>query len=722
MAYSPAAHSLTGKAMGFSQATSTDARSLFYDAGNFKQRPYVSTAEVLAELVLPKNRFGNFPIFINSTGILNPDGTITGGVLEEWWFKDGVADGDLVLKTSAGGATDPPFPDLATNDWDGEPFSKELSATTDLTLITSRNSGMGYVKQDSIGGHPFSINGVPLSINLGPHEPSGVHFSTTDFGRVFGWDNDFVLELATPLAPTTPVTDDTANTYGWSDTGGKTFADAEYTVNGGTSWTDATANPQTGIGNVNKPTGQVGVRYKAVAGVSNASAPLYNTVAFLITPAAPTSGVVDDTLDTFDWTNTAGFSAASDYEYRVGGTGGYTTVPAKPLPVGDINIAIGDLELRVKEVAGVNTASAPLTNATAFTSSLPTPAAPTAPVTDDTLDTFDWTYTPGYTTATLYEYRVGGAGAWTAVTAKPISVGDVAIGVGDLEVRVAANPGVNNAGLALTNTVAFTTAGGGYDADAQAYLTAHSALGTPLSVPEQDAVNARVLAYKANGTWAKKDIIYLHVGTNNAAQHGLNLKNPSAFPVTWAATAPGFSANGVDYAGGSGLGYGDTGYNCLTHFSATDAHMAFYSRTSGASTGQVFDIGASTDAAPGHAVDPVWLICRHPGDICGANFGSASATTAASTDGDGCFVASRQGGDTVIYRNGIELNRTTTVAAFPNQNLYIGAANGGGAPGVNTNKECALVEIGPVAHTTAEILQDYVDTQTFQTAFSRQVT
>lgn len=82
--------------MGMSQANPTDARSYFFDETNFVYRPYVSTTEVTTYLDLPKYRFGNFLIFINSTGTLNGDGTITGGVVDTYMFKNGTTNGNLV--------------------------------------------------------------------------------------------------------------------------------------------------------------------------------------------------------------------------------------------------------------------------------------------------------------------------------------------------------------------------------------------------------------------------------------------------------------------------------------------------------------------------------------------------------------------------------------------------------------------------------------------------
>lgn len=101
MAFSPSLHSLTGKAMGMSQATPTDARSYFFDEVNFVYRPYQDTAEVLTYLNLSKYRAGNFYIFINDGGTLNGDGTFTGGTISTWTFRDGTANINLVEATGA---------------------------------------------------------------------------------------------------------------------------------------------------------------------------------------------------------------------------------------------------------------------------------------------------------------------------------------------------------------------------------------------------------------------------------------------------------------------------------------------------------------------------------------------------------------------------------------------------------------------------------------------
>lgn len=85
--YNPSLHTATNKPIGLTNKP-VDARTYYYDAGTFAYRPYASTAEVLAYLI-GFQRVGQFSIII-----------ATGGANAEWWFKDGIADADLVLKGS----------------------------------------------------------------------------------------------------------------------------------------------------------------------------------------------------------------------------------------------------------------------------------------------------------------------------------------------------------------------------------------------------------------------------------------------------------------------------------------------------------------------------------------------------------------------------------------------------------------------------------------------
>lgn len=94
---------------------------------------------------------------------------------------------------------------------------------------------------------------------------------------------------------------------------------------------------------------------------------------------------------------------------------------------------------------------------TAFSTLIPTPAAPTSPVTDATNRTFGWTYsvTAGYTSPSQYEISENSGSTYTTCTANPqpiASTAALAIGVVKLRVKATAN---NYQSATIQNAVAF---------------------------------------------------------------------------------------------------------------------------------------------------------------------------------------------------------------------------------------------------------------------------
>ena len=79
-----------------------DSRSFFYDEANFVRRAFISTAEVLAYFDTPFKREGMFYVFVNSTGTLQPNGTILGGTRVAYWWKEGTADNQLIVVVAKG--------------------------------------------------------------------------------------------------------------------------------------------------------------------------------------------------------------------------------------------------------------------------------------------------------------------------------------------------------------------------------------------------------------------------------------------------------------------------------------------------------------------------------------------------------------------------------------------------------------------------------------------
>ncbi|MGY2133662.1 SGNH/GDSL hydrolase family protein [Hymenobacter sp. HD11105] len=103
------------------------------------------------------------------------------------------------------------------------------------------------------------------------------------------------------LPPTNVTVNDTTNMLGWTDAGGLTFSAAEVSLNNGTSWNPASANPHP-VGNVAIAIGGAQVRYAALANVRQASAVAKSLAAF--TGASTVSGTEVLPAGASDWTNT----------------------------------------------------------------------------------------------------------------------------------------------------------------------------------------------------------------------------------------------------------------------------------------------------------------------------------------------------------------------------------------------------------------------------------
>ncbi len=67
-------------------------------------------------------------------------------------------------------------------------------------------------------------------------------------------------------------------------------------------------------------------------------------------PTAPTNAVLDDDANTFGWTNLEGFTQPSDYEYTTDGGATWTACSSNPQNIGDLTIALGDAQVRVRDL------------------------------------------------------------------------------------------------------------------------------------------------------------------------------------------------------------------------------------------------------------------------------------------------------------------------------------------------------------------------------------
>jgi len=157
--YNPAQGTVSNKPYAPGQAVPTDSRSYFYDATNFLWRPYQSTTEVLSYLNLSKYRTGHFSIYVNPTGTLNGNGTFTGGTIAEYWFKNGTANGNLVLKQDSTKANQSALVDTAS-------ALRTLANTKQgaLSLTTTGTSGASTLIGNTLNIPQYSGGGGAVSI------------------------------------------------------------------------------------------------------------------------------------------------------------------------------------------------------------------------------------------------------------------------------------------------------------------------------------------------------------------------------------------------------------------------------------------------------------------------------------------------------------------------------------------------------------------------------
>ena len=230
-------------------------------------------------------------------------------------------------------------------------------------------------------------------------------------------------------------------------------------------------------------------------------------------PDAPTNPVQDDVNNTFGWTNVAGFTQASDYEYSVDGGTSWVTATANPQPLPDAAYAIGAVQARVK--ANISTSQPEgeaLSSTIAFTINPVVPAAPSVS-NDDEANTVDGM-------AAGMEYNLDSAG-YVAYNATTFAGLDFA-GNHTLLVRVAAE-GINPEGPSTTLT--FTTNPVTPAAPSVTRDDTANTVAGMSAVMEYNLDNAGYVVYNAD-TFAGLDLTGNHTLLVRVAAEGINPAGP----------------------------------------------------------------------------------------------------------------------------------------------------------------------------------------------------
>jgi hypothetical protein len=253
------------------------------------------------------------------------------------------------------------------------------------------------------------------------------------------------------------------------------------------------------------------------------------------------------------------------------------------------------------------------------------------------------------------------------------------------------------------------------DPDAQAFFDRVTTAGGSLSTTEQDAVNTLVVQMKDDGIWTKMKAVYPMVGAS-AAACAQNLKSSSftgTFSSGWTFASTGVTPNGSS-------AYFDTNLNTLSNLTKTSTHLSIYIRIN-SNSGQPYDMGNSSNF--GATSEPTYLITRYLSNNAFIGIADTSySTSIASTDSTGFWCGATNGSSTqTLYKNGSSIKTGTAASGgFANNNLYIGAHNGGGTAQLFSNKQNAFASIGD-GLTDDEALDFYNAVQAFNTTLSREI-
>ena len=255
--------------------------------------------------------------------------------------------------------------------------------------------------------------------------------------------------------------------------------------------------------------------------------------------------------------------------------------------------------------------------------------------------------------------------------------------------------------------------GSGFDADAQAFITATGITDTT----QQGAINTLVLDFKTFGIWNKMKAIYPMVG-GTATTHQYNLKDPRDLDVAfrlqffggWTHSSTGALPNGSSYA--------DTFLNALS-LTNNYYHLAHYSRTQKTTGGEV-DMGTGEFATSKMiAIDQYYA---GAGKAFVAGDYISSLIINADTNTLGMMVGSRTSQTSAkMFMNAVQKGSTLTLSnpnIQPNNKIFLGANNT--TPIEYSTKQCAFASIGD-GLTDTEVSNFYTAVQAFNTTLSRQV-
>lgn len=251
------------------------------------------------------------------------------------------------------------------------------------------------------------------------------------------------------------------------------------------------------------------------------------------------------------------------------------------------------------------------------------------------------------------------------------------------------------------------------DSDATAFLHAAGIVDS-LTV---NAICNLVGTLKSSGLWTMMDAIYPFVGSSPTSA-SINLKNPSAFPITWHGGVT-FSPAGVK--GDGTTGYGDTGFNGTTagvNFSLNSGACGFYSGTNVVVAESWIGCSDSTQGI-GLAIGKVSVFDPAPNAI-GGDVNSQSAGFNHTATFHGFAAASRAASNafTIYAPDGTSVTANLNSTIIPNLNIFLLCSNSSGSALGFSSQTCGFAFIsGGLTGAQFATLQGLVTT--FNTSLGR---
>ena len=222
----------------------------------------------------------------------------------------------------------------------------------------------------------------------------------------------------------------------------------------------------------------------------------------------------------------------------------------------------------------------------------------------------------------------------------------------------------------------FSSSGVGFDADAQAFITAAGITGAT----QQEAINQFVLDLKGSGSTTNNSNIWSDIyalypfcpidgSTQTLTAYSYNLKNTATFQLTWF-NSPSIDSSGVTFNGSNQ--YGDTGFDISTDFlSGMDSGMTL-SKVSELSSGNGSYMGGFDGSTK------IFQFAEAFGDEIGACNGFANVSFGSFINNINTIVR-RSATELEGYEDGVSIGTNATNVGTPSSgsaNISLGGRSG----------------------------------------------